>query len=286
MNVLVNILANKFFSKEYWGELLDVIVKWFLSFGKNILIALIVLFIGRKLVKWVTRFISKSLEKTHVEPTVAKFAQSIVKFALHIILVIVIIGILGIPATSFIAVLSTAGLTLGLALQGSLSNFAGGVLILLFKPFKIGDYVKEDSHGNEGTVIGIDLFYTKLLTIDNRTVIVPNGMLANSSMINNTAQKKRRLVINVGISYSDDIKLAKETLEAIIMAEENVLKDEDINVYVDCLDASQVTIGTRMWVPTAEYANTKWSLTEKFKYALDEKGIEIPFNQLTVNINK
>ena len=286
MNILLSILANKIFTKEYWGELLDVIVKWFLSFGKNLLIAILVLFVGRKIVKWILKFIKKSFEKTQIEPTVAKFVQSIVKFALHIILIIIIVGILGIPASSFIAVLSTAGLTIGLALQGSLSNFAGGVLILLFKPFKIGDYIKEDSNGNVGTVTGIDLFYTKLLTIDNRTVIVPNGMLANSSMTNNTAQKKRRLVINIGISYSDDIKLAKETLEEVIMAEEAVIKDDDINVYVDMLDASQVTIGTRMWVPTEVYAKTKWSLTEKFKYALDEKGIEIPFNQLTVNINK
>ncbi len=284
MNILLNIPGTVSFTREYWLELLDVIFKWFLTFGKNVLIALLVLFVGKKLVKWLVRIIGRSLEKTRIEATVSKFIISVVKVLLFCVLSIVIIGILGIPATSFVAVLSTAGLTVGLALQGSLSNFAGGVLILFFKPFVIGDYIREDSKGNEGTVVGIDLFYTKLVTVDNKTVIVPNGTLANSSMINYTAQKKRRVVITVGISYDSDIKLAKETLYEVIRSEPDVLNDEKNHVYVDSLGDSQVVLGTRVWVPTDKYTAMKWKLTERYKYALEEKGIEIPFNQLSVTL--
>ncbi len=285
MNTLM-VVAAAFFSKEKWTEILDAVIKWFLSFGKNLLIAVIILVVGTKLIKWIMKLISNSLKKSKVEPIVAKFLVSLIKFALYAVLAIVVVGILGIPATSFIAVLSTAGLTVGLALQGSLSNFAGGVLILLFKPFKIGDYIHEDSHGNEGTVMGIDLFYTKLVTVDNRTVVVPNGTLANSSLTNYTAQMKRRIDLKVGISYDADIRTAKAVLEMVINRHDEILKDEEISIYVDELAESQITIGTRVWVPTEQYWPVRWALLEEYKNALDEKGIEIPFNQLSVTLKQ
>ena len=267
------------------AKIINVVVDWSMSVGVDLLIAGLVLLAGYFIIKWVRKLVEKSFEKTKLEPTVAKFLLSLIKFVLYALLIVAIVGILGIPTSSFIAALSAAGLTIGLALQGSLSNFAGGVLILVFKPFVLGDYIKEDSHGNEGTVVGIDLFYTKLQTPDNKKIVVPNGVLANSSMTNFTAQKKRRVDIQIGISYSSDIKLAKETLINVINSYDKVLKDEDIVVYVDELADSQVVIGTRAWTATDDYWTTKWDLTEQYKAALDAKGIEIPFNQLTVTIN-
>ncbi len=284
MDMLIINAANIFTAENLKG-LIDLLVEWALSVGKNILLALIVLFVGTKLVKWILKLTEKSFSKGRLEPIVIKFLLSLIKFLLYALIIIVIIGILGIPTSSFIAALSAAGLAVGLALQGSLSNFAGGVLILLFKPFKIGDYIKEDTHSNEGVVVGIDLFYTKLQTPDNKCIVVPNGTLANSSLTNFTQQKKRRVDIKVGISYDSDIKLAKDTLLEVMHSYDKVLKDEEITVYVDELAESQVTIGARAWAATDDYWTTRWDLLEQFKAALEEKGIEIPFNQLSVTIN-
>ena len=267
------------------SKIVNTVIDWSMSVGVDLVIAAIVLVVGIFVIKWVRKLVNKGLENSKIEPIVAKFLSSVIKFVLYALLIVIIIGILGIPTSSFIAALSAAGLTVGLALQGSLSNFAGGVLILVFKPFIIGDYIKEDTNCNEGEVVGIDLFYTKLKTPDNKKIVVPNGVLANSSLTNFTAQKKRRLDIKIGIGYASDIKLAKETLTDILSVHENVLKDEDIKVYVDELAESQVVIGTRVWVATENYWVTKWDLLEQYKSAFDAKGIEIPFNQLTVTIN-
>ncbi len=285
MNVLLFQTAQ-IFTKANWDKVLKAVVKWCLGFGKNLLIAIVVLFIGNKLIKWLLKFIGKANEKSKLEPIVTKFLSSLIKFGLYGVLAIAIIGILGIPASSFIAVLSAAGLTIGLAFQGSLSNFAGGVLILLFKPFKIGDFVKEDVHNNEGYIEGIDLFYTRMKTLDNKIVIIPNGALANTSITNYTANYKRRIEIKVGISYDSDIKRAKDVLMNVINFQEGVLKNEDNKVYVDALEESQITIGTMAWVKTDDYWKIRWELTEKFKNSLDDADIEIPFNQLSVTINE
>ena len=234
-------------------SILDNLIKWFMTVGKNILIAIVILIIGNKLIKWVLKLIGNSFKKTKIEPMVAKFLISLIKFALYFLIAIIVISVLGIPTTSLIAALSAAGLTLGLALQGSLSNFAGGVLILLFKPFTIGDYIKEDTHGNEGTVTGIDLFYTKITTIDNKTIVIPNGTLANSSLTNYTAQEKRRIDILIGISYDSDIRKAKSVLADVIDGCDRIIRDEEISIYVDNLGESQITLGVRVWTKTDEY---------------------------------
>ena len=188
--------------------------------------------------------------------------------------------------TSVAAALASCGVAIGLALQGSLSNFAGGVLILVLKPFVVGDYIVEDNKGREGTVKEIQLFYTKLLTVDNKTVIIPNGTLANTSLTNVTAQDKRRLDLSVGISYDADLKKAKELIEGIFRADEDILKEEGINVFVDNLGDSSVVIGARGWVKKDAYWTTKWRLTENIKLTLDENGIEIPFNQVVVHVKE
>ena len=202
------------------------------------------------------------------------------------ILSITICGQLGIETTSFIAVIGSAGLALGLAFQGSLSNFAGGVLILLMKPFKVGDYISESGSGMEGTVQQIDICYTTLVTPDNKKVVIPNGTLSNSSLTNASAFEKRRVDIEAGISYSADISEAKAEMENLAKNHALVLKEEEIFSFVSNLDSSQVTLGLRVWCLTSDYWSVKFDLTEGIKKTFDEKGIEIPFDQLVVHLEK
>lgn len=252
------------------------------SLAKNLIIALIVFFIGKKLVKLVLKFLNNAMGKAHVEPMVVKFVHSIAKFSLYAVLAVAVVSILGVPTTTFVTLLGTVSLTVGLALQGSLSNFAGGVLIMLFKPFHVGDYIV--ACGQEGTVTGIDVFYTKLATIDNKVIVIPNGTLANSSLVNVSAEKERRLDLTVGISYNSDIEKAKAVLTEILEKTPEVIPGKEITVYVSSLDASQVTIGTRIWVKGEDYWTTRWRLLEQYKLELDANGIEIPFNQLSVTM--
>lgn len=196
-----------------------------------------------------------------------------------------IIGdIFGIQSTSVVAILGSAGIAIGLALQGSLSNFAGGILLLILKPFKIGDYIIEHSNGNEGTVTNIDIFYTKLLTADNKMIAMPNGNLINSSLTNVTNEAIRRLDITVDISYDSDLKKAKQLMEEILIKDEARLEDRDLNVFVSELTNSSVIIGGRMWVKTEDYWPAKWRIIELVKVTFDENNIQIPYQQLDVTI--
>ena len=176
--------------------------------------------------------------------------------------------------------------SMGLAVQGSLSNLAGGVLILALKPFKVGDYIKESYSGQEGTVTEIQIFYTKLLTPDNQTVILPNGNLANNSLVNVTTQEARRMDISVGIAYSADLKRAKDVLMQVLLEDEAVLKEKDMLVFVDELADSSVKLGVRCWFRQEDFWKGKWRVTENCKYRLDENGIEIAFQQLDVHLDK
>ena len=267
---------------SHFEKVLDTVIDYGLKLGKNILLAAIVYFIAGRLIKWVLKLTTKALNKGKLEPMVVKFIYSIVKIGLYVLLFIAVVSILGIPTTTFVTLFGTVTLSVGLALQGSLANLAGGVLILIFKPFKVGDYIV--ACGDEGTVAGIDVFYTKLATVDNKVIVIPNGTLANSSVKNVSAMDKRRVDVQVGISYESDIAAAKSVLMEIINKNENVLRDKPINVFVASLDASQVTLETRVWVSADKYWDTKWALTEQYKLALDANGIEIPFNQLSVTI--
>lgn len=276
---VIDTVAN---SVPHWDKVLDTVIEYAIKFGKNILLALIVYFIASKLIKWVLKLTTKALNRGKIEPIVVKFIYSIIKVGLYVLLFIAIVSILGIPTTTFVTLFGTVTLSVGLALQGSLANFAGGVLILIFKPFKVGDYIV--ACGDEGTVVGIDVFYTKLATVDNKMIVIPNGTLANSSVKNVSAMDIRRVDVQVGISYESDIAAAKNVLMGIIDKNDNVLRDKPINVFVASLDASQVTLETRVWVNSDKYWDTKWAFTEQYKLALDEAGIEIPFNQLSVTI--
>ena len=263
-------------------DYLQKIVDYMISKAHILISALIILIVGWYLTKFICKLVRHSLDKTRLDASVTSFINSLTKFGLRALLAIIVINKLGVDTTSLIALLTSASLAIGLAVQGSLANFAGGVLILIFKPFKVGDYIV--ACGDEGTVVGIDVFYTKLATVDNKMIVIPNGTLANSSVKNVSTMDKRRVDIQVGISYEADIAAAKSVLMEIIEKDGNILKDKPINVFVASLDASQVTLETRVWVSSEKYWDTKWALTEQYKLALDAAGIEIPFNQLSVTI--
>ena len=257
-----------------------------IDFAIGVVLALVVFFIGTKVIKWIRKLIRISMEKGNVDKGVSQFVDSLVKFALYAILIFSIGSKFGLDTTSVAAALASCGVAIGLALQGSLSNFAGGVLILILKPFVVGDYIVEDNKGREGTVKEIQLFYTKLLTADNKTVIIPNGTLANTSLTNVTEQNKRRLDLSVGISYDADLKKAKKLIEELFKKDEDVLQEEGVSVFVDSLGDSAVVIGARCWVEKDAYWDAKWRLTEGIKLTLDENDIEIPFNQVVVQMRK
>lgn len=257
-----------------------------LQFAINVLVALAILFVGKIVIKYLLKFADKFMKRANVEISVAKFLNSFFKATTYIILIVIICGQVGIETTSIVAVISSAGLALGLAIQGSLSNLAGGVLILALKPFKVGDYIHDGSCGNEGTVNKIDLFYTYLNTVDNKKLVIPNGSLANTYIVNASANEKRRVDFELGISYTSDIDQAKKVILETIDNEKLVLKQEEIFVFIKELAASQVTVGVRVWALNADYWTVYFNLNEAFKKAFDQAGIEIPFNQLSVHIEE
>lgn len=274
--------TQRFFTMNDMRTILDKFIEWCASTVGTIVWALIVWVIGKKILKALLKVLGKALDRSRLDEGVTKFMLSLSRFAGNVVLVIMIIDILGFDTTSFIAVLGSAGIALGMSLQGSLANVAGGILILLFKPFAVGDYIV--AGGYEGNVTTIDLLYTKLITIDNKMVTIPNGTLSNSSIVNVASQPQRRLDIQIGIGYSSDLKLAKRLLLDAMNKQAGVLTDKDIMVVVKSLDDSCVTLETRCWVMTSDYWNVRFALLEGYKETFDDNGIEIPFNQMDVHI--
>ena len=249
----------------------------------RVLITIVIFFVGAKLIKLLLRIVQKSMEKAKAERGVITFVISFLRVALYVVLAFMIASRLGVDAASIVALLGSAGVAIGLAIQGSLSNFAGGVLILLLKPFRVGDYII-DANGKEGFVSEVQIFYTKLQTIDNKVIILPNGNLANNSITNVTAEKTRRLDIALQISYGSDMKLAKEVLQDMLAESDYTIKEQVMRVVVDELEDSGVKLLIHCWVKSADYWPAKWDLTEKAKLTLDANGIEIPFPQVDVHM--
>ncbi len=255
-----------------------------LAFGIQLAAAILLYVIGVRVIRLIRKILRKWMESRNVDTGVKQFLDALVKYFCYFILVMMILSLFGIATTSTVAVLGSAGLTLGLALQGSLSNFAGGVLILLLKPFRVGDYIIEDSHKNEGAVHEISIFYTKLVTADHKIIVIPNGTLANCSLTNVTQSDKRRVDIFIGVSYQADLKKAKDVIRAVVESEPNRLTEEEIDVSVSDLEDSCVKIGIRVWVLTEKYWETRSRLLEEIKMTLDEHEIAIPYPQLDVKI--
>ncbi|MCI9369907.1 MAG: mechanosensitive ion channel [Lachnospiraceae bacterium] len=257
-----------------------------IAFGINVCIAIAIFAVGKIVIGILMKIVKKFFKRANIEISVQKFLISLIRAILYFILFIILCNQVGIQTTSFVALLSTASLTIGLALQGSFSNFAGGVLILLIKPFKVGDYIVDGSSGTEGTVQKIDLFYTMIVTPDNKLITIPNGNLSNTHITNASAFEKRRVDIAVGISYESDMEKAKETVRSVGMQEPAKLAEEDVFVGIKALAESEVTIVLRVWVKTQDYWDAYFRMNEQLKKELDKAGIEIPYNQLDVHVTQ
>lgn len=253
-----------------------------MSFGYRLFAAAVILLIGSRVIKFTSKFLKRTLDKMGLEIGISRFLVSVAKAFQYGILIFIAAEKIGISSASIIALLGSAGIAIGLALQGTLTNFAGGVLILVTKPFKVGDYII--SQGGEGQVSNIGVVYTTLVSADNRKIVIPNGTLSNEPMTNVTGMGKRRVDISVGISYTADLKKAKEILQRLFEEHPLVLKEEPIQVFVDSLGDSAVLIGGRAWAASENYWECRWNITEAVKLEYDKAGIEIPFNQIDVHM--
>ena len=286
MEFLANELGDKVekLSQISWKEMFDRYVPVVCDYLLRIALVLVIFFVGRKLIKNIVSLCDQALKRHGMEVTVRRFFCNVINALGYICMLGILLQTVGLTATSLTALVASAGVAVGLALQGSLSNFAGGVLILLMKPFVIGDYIVQGN--TEGTVKEIGLVYTELITADNRLIVIPNGTLIDSSIVNVTATGKRRLELSVGIGYKSDLKKAKEVL--IRLGENDPARDPEnpVNVFVSDLAESSVNLGLHVWVSSSEYWNAKWRLTENIKMAFDEEGIEIPFKQVEISVTK
>lgn len=256
----------------------------FIQYGVNIISALVILFIGNIIVKAVANSVSKVLQKKNMDRAVVEFIHGLVRYLLFVIVLIAALGRLGVQTASVVAVIGAAGLAVGLALQGSLSNFAAGVLIVAFRPFKSGDYV--EIGGVAGSVDSIQIFQTVLTTPDNKMVVVPNGSVIGSPITNYSRHATRRIDLMIGVSYGSDLQKTKELLTRICESDERILKEPGIKVGVHTLADSSVNFVVRPWVKTADYWNVYFDLMQAIKEGLDKEGIEIPFPQMDVHVNK
>lgn len=286
MELLANELGDKVekLSQISWKEMFERYVPVACDYLLRIALVLMIFFVGRKLIKNIVSLCDQALKRHGMEVTVRRFFCNVINALGYICMLGILLQTVGLTATSLTALVASAGVAVGLALQGSLSNFAGGVLILLMKPFVIGDYIVQGN--TEGTVKEIGLVYTELITADNRLIVIPNGTLIDSSIVNVTATGKRRLELSVGIGYKSDLKKAKEVL--IRLGENDPARDPEnpVNVFVSELAESSVNLGLHVWVSSSEYWNAKWRLTENIKMAFDEEGIEIPFKQVEISVTK
>lgn len=254
------------------------------NYGLKIIGAIVIFLAGSWLIRLMMRLLTGAMDRAGVEKTLSGFLRSLVQAVLQVILCLVILGNLGVQTTSFVAIIGAAGLAIGLALQGSLSNFGSGTLLILLKPFKAGDYI--EAAGTAGTVKEVNIFTTSITTPDNKLVIIPNSSLTGSNITNYSATGTRRVEWIFGISYDDDIRLAKEIIANTLSAETRGLKDPAPMVAVKELGESSVNLVARLWVNSADYWNVCFDVTEKVKNQFDEKGITIPFPQRDIHIHQ
>ena len=266
--------------QKYLQDALPAVI----SFALSVVGAVIVYLIGARIIKLLRRLLKRMLQRHSVDEGVQQFLDAIAKFAGYFVLVLMILGFFGITTASVVAVLGSAGLTLGLALQGSLSNFAGGVLILMLKPFLVGDYIIEETGKNEGYVHEISIFYTTLRTFDGTLIVIPNGTLANNSITNLTKSGRRRLSVTVDVAYSADLAQAKRLLMSIAEQSSFRIDEEEPVVVVSELAESSVKLCVRVWTTPDQYWDELWQLNEQIKQAFDRAGIEIAFPQLDVHV--
>ena len=253
-----------------------------IDLGGRILAALIIFIIGKLIVNWINRLFAKMLERRKVDASIQSFLKSIVNITLLVLLFLAVIGKLGIELTSFAALLASAGVAIGMALSGNLSNFAGGVIILVFRPYKVGDYI-EASTGASGTVTDIQIFHTVLTTPDNRVVFAPNGAMSGAVVTNYSRKDTRRVDFSFGVEYGTDFELAKSTIMEVISKDSRILKDPAPFIELGALAESSVNITVRVWVNAADYWGVNFDMNKNVYATFNEKGISFPFPQLTVH---
>lgn len=257
---------------------------WLIATGPGVISAILIFFIGRILAKWIAGMIRKAMMRVKIEETLVRFLTKLIYYILLIAVLIAAADQIGIKTTSFMAILGAAGLAIALALKDSLANFASGVMIILFHPFKVGDFVT--AGGQTGSVKQIDIFSTIMTTVDNQKIIIPNKTIMAQTITNVNAEKTRRIDLTIGIGYDDDIRLAKTTLEELIQQDERILKDPAPMIAVSELAESSVNLIVRPWVATADYGKVRFDLTEKIKLTFDERGISFPFPQRDVHMHQ
>lgn len=279
-NDIVSELSNLDFSKIAMNDVIGYITQ----FGKNVLVAIIVYFVGRFIIKYTIKALRAVTQKRQVEASLTSFLNSLVSISLNVILAIIIIGILGIDTSSFLAVFASAGIAVGMALSGTLQNFAGGVLILILKPYKVGDYI--EAQGFAGTVREIQIFNTVMATLDNQTIIIPNGPLATGSLKNSTKAPTRRVDIDVDVAYGADPDEVRKVLMDIIEADERIMRSGVFAPFIPMttMGTSGITFQMRIWVKSPDYWDVKFDTTEKVYRELGKAGIEIPYPQMDVHI--
>lgn len=254
-----------------------------LKFGLKVLLALITLVIGLWIIKTLIRVIGKNFDNRKVDPTIHQFVTSLLSMLLKVMLFISVIGMMGVEMTSFVAILAAAGLAVGMALSGTLQNFAGGVILILFKPFKVGDFI--DAQGFMGSVKEIQIFNTVLKTPDNKTIIIPNGGLSTGSLTNYSTEPIRRVDFKFGIGYGDDINKAKTVINGLISSDNRIFKDPEPFLAVSELGDSSVNLVVRVWANTGDYWGIFFDLTESVKKSFDKEGITIPYPQTDVHLH-
>ncbi len=267
---------------DTYVKIVQIAKDWALANGPHLIMALVIFVVGRWIAKWITSIADKALKRSEVDTTLRRFLGKLIYYVLFAGVVIAAAGELGIQTTSFLAIVGAAGLAIGLALKDSLSNFASGVMLILFRPFKVGDVVT--AGGVTGQVQQIDIFSTIILTADNQKIIVPNSTITAAVIININAEETRRIDMVVGIGYDDDIRLAKTTLEDLVKADSRILTDPVPAIAVAELGASSVDLIVRPWVKTADYWDVRLALTESIKLTFDEKGISFPYPQQDVHM--
>lgn len=268
----------------YFQKLMEQAGDWLLHAGLRVVVAVFLVLVGLKIIRKLRGGFNRSMERAGMEITLRKFLDALLYAVLLGLLIFVTADELGIRSTSLVAVAGSITLALSLAMQNSLSNFAGGVMVLFLKPFKVGDYIS--TADGEGTVESIGLVYTTLITVENKQITIPNSTMTASVITNVTGMDKRKLVLNVGISYTADLKKAKDVLKRLLEEYPLILKDEEITVIVDSLGESSVNLSARAWTKTGDYWQAKWDLTEEIKLTFDEEGIEIPYNCLNVHVRR
>ncbi len=264
------------------AQLAEKLMNGGIEVGKDLIGAIIIYVVGRFIIKQISRLISKLLEKRKLEISVQTFLKSLLSLLLNLILAFAVIGKLGVETTSFAALLASAGVAVGMALSGNLSNFAGGLIILVFKPFKVGDYIDAPG-GMSGTVKEIQIFHTILNTPDNRLVFVPNGTLSSNAVVNYSKMETRRIDWTFGVEYGEDFAKVKAVLERIIAADSRILKDPAPFIALNELAASSVDIKVRVWTKAADYWDVLFDMNQKVYATFNQEGIGFPFPQLTVH---